>query len=286
MKLIGLGEVLNQGISILLSRAAAVLSIRLAAVLAGMGVSVFGMRDFMLRVQQSARESKLEAESLGELLRQLPPEQLMQALSSPLLWAAVAANILTILWAQGAVYLALYPNLKTEPPAEARGVFGAILGGLKLLFPLLLVNIIFGVLVTAGFIPLIGVSAWLYSRTGGPSAAMLLALPLVAPGLWLAVKFLLAPLVVAVENRSAFSSLGRSSELAKGFWWPLFWRLALPLVLAIAGYWLLGRVPFVGGLLAAVVFPPFVNACQLAILEDLRKIKHDTEPSGPAEEPA
>lgn len=248
MGLISVGEVINRGLSIMISRIVPVVAVRLIAVAVSMGVALVGMRSFLENLRAAASAAGISAENLQDLIQNLPPEMLIGALMNPMLWVAVVVNILVFLWAQAGVYLALYPNGQTGG-GEPRSIKSVLLGSLGLLFPLLIVNVIFGLAVTVGI------------------------LLLVIPGVWLAVKYGFSPILVAIEGKGAMESLSRSSELVSGYWLPVFLRLLVAGIIAIVGNVVLSFLPVVGGIAASILFPPFLNACQLAILENLKEVK-------------
>ncbi|MBI4369262.1 MAG: hypothetical protein HY547_03420 [Elusimicrobia bacterium] len=248
MGVIGFKEMFQRGFSLLLGRVAPVGIVRLLAVGITMGVGAWGTRGLLETLRSVApEETAVTPQNLSELFNYLPQEQLMDIVFAPGLWFAVIVNIIVFLWAQGAVYMALYPNPRSENSGEPRSLPAVLIGAVGLLFPLALVNIFYGVLVLIGFVLLF------------------------IPGIWLAVKYSFAPLLLVVEDgATAFTAFGRSNDLVKGHWWAVFLRLLAVGVVVMLGNLAFSFIPFVGAIVAGVIFPPFLNACQLALLESLK----------------
>ncbi|MBI4668874.1 MAG: hypothetical protein HY747_06775 [Elusimicrobia bacterium] len=127
-----------------------------------------------------------------------------------------------------------------------------------LMFPLIVVNVCYGALTLLG------------------------SLLLVIPGIWLSVKYSFSPILLVVEDQTAFGALGRSSDLVKDFWFGVFGRLFLLIIIVYLGGFLFSRIPFVGPVISGLIFPPLLAACQLAMVESLREIKTAPAPEAPA----
>lgn len=249
MALVSIKEMFNKALSAMIARIGPVLIVRLIVVLASLAVSWWGAQGLLESLQAFAPEGiPLNSQNFGEILGSLPREQLIEIILSARFWLSILVNLVIFLWGQGAMYLVLYPNAKLGG-GEPRPLAAIALGALGLIIPLVVVNIFYGVLVFIGLILLI------------------------IPGLWLAVKYSFTPLVVAIDEQSAFSAFTRSSELVKGFWWGIFGRLLLVGLVAIVGSYLVGLIPIIGRYISGLIFPPFVVACQIVIWDSLKGIK-------------
>ncbi|MBI4063975.1 MAG: hypothetical protein HY401_06685 [Elusimicrobia bacterium] len=250
MSLIGIGDVFSRGLSVLISRITPVAGVRLVVVLATLALSSWGLSGLMDNLRAVATEgAPVSPETLGDVLNTLPREQMVDVVLSLKFWLSVFLNLALFLWGQGAVYLALYPHPNNPSAGEPRALPAIALGAIGLILPLTLVNIFYGVLVLIGTVLL------------------------VIPGIWLAVKYSFAPLLLVTEDASAFSSFGRSSDLVKGCWWGVFIRLVLVGLATLIASVLVGLIPVIGRVIAGVLLAPFLNSCQLVILENLQEIK-------------
>ncbi|MBI2070532.1 MAG: hypothetical protein HYT79_07990 [Elusimicrobia bacterium] len=250
MSLIKIGELFSRSIAIVISRIVPVGIVRAIHVAIAMGVSAWGTRGLMNALKDATPEGTVaNPQNIQEILGALPQEQVMDLVFAPQMWIAVVVNIIIFLWAQGAAYLALYPHPKNPGAGEPRALPGILLGAVGLMFPLIIVNICYAALTMVG-----------------------LALLLV-PGVWLAVKYSFAPLLLVTEGQSAFASFSRSSELVSGSWMGLFGRLLVCGVVAIVGNMLLSFIPVVGPIAAQLLFPPFVMAWQIVLFENLKEMK-------------
>lgn len=73
-------------------------------------------------------------------------------------------------------------------------------------------------------------------------------LALVIPGIYLAIRWVVASVTVILEDRGPTSALGRSAELVRGRWWPVFGVMLLGLIIQFV----IGAI--VGAILGAVIF--------------------------------
>ncbi|MBI4668873.1 MAG: hypothetical protein HY747_06770 [Elusimicrobia bacterium] len=113
MKLIGVIEMFNRGIGIIISRIVPVALVRLIHIFIAMAVGAWGSRGLMEALRAASPEGMpVGPHNIQEVLASLPQEQVFDAVLSPALWIAVVVNIIVFLWAQAALYLALYPNAK------------------------------------------------------------------------------------------------------------------------------------------------------------------------------
>ncbi|MEK7287777.1 MAG: hypothetical protein AAB091_04380 [Elusimicrobiota bacterium] len=251
-QLIGVKQMFSRGLEILTARIIQAGAVRIVATVIALATEAWFARRLVdsLRVMLP-QEMPVSTSNLTEILQSLPqtlpPEALMDLIMSPALWLTAIINIVVLLWAQGALYLALFPNPKMSSNAEPRSLGSVAVGALGLMFPLVLVNIFYSVVVFVGTILLI------------------------VPGIWLAIKYSFAPLLLAVEDHSAFTAFGRSNELVKGRWWGVFFRLGVIGLTAGAGFIILRFIPTAGTILFSIAFPPFLVSCQLAIWESLKE---------------
>ena len=71
---------------------------------------------------------------------------------------------------------------------------------------------------------------------------------LVIPGIYLAIRWVVASVTVILEDRGPTASLGRSAELVRGRWWPVFGVMILGLIIQFV----IGAI--VGAIFGAAIF--------------------------------
>lgn len=253
--MIGFKEMFSRGLEILKARVVQAGAVRAAATLITLGTQTWFAGRLVKNLQTMLpSDIPVTTDNLAEVLQALPQtipqESMMDLVFSPALWATALINIAVLLWAQGALYYALFPNPAiSSDNSEPRSWGGVALGAIGLMFPLVLINIFYTVVVMIG------------------------AVLLVIPGIWLAIKYSFAPLLVAVEEHSAFTAFGRSNELVKGNWWGVFLRLLAIAAISTVGFIILRFIPVAGPILFSIIFPPFFVSCQLALWESLKDSK-------------
>ncbi len=92
---------------------------------------------------------------------------------------------------------------------------------------------------------------------------------LVVPGIIFSVWFIFAPYIFIFEDVKGMQALSRSRELVKGYWWPVFGRMAL---LALIGI-LVSSISKIGSLLNFLFTMPFGIMYLYAVYEDLKRVK-------------
>ena len=237
---------LNSGIRMVISRIIPVLIVRGAVVFVGMAVSAVGLKGLINSIAQ-ASGVEVHAGNVQEILQTLPPDQMLGAILNPVLWIAIILNVALFLWAQAGIMAALYPNPESKGGQPTRELKEVLVGGLKLMWPMFVIDVFYTLAVALGMVLLI------------------------IPGIWLAIRFAFAPWLIIVEEQAPYAAMRRSAELVKGFWWAVFGRLFLVGVIGFAVSFVLGMIPILGSIVAGLLIPPFLNACQLNVLESLRE---------------
>ena len=130
------------------------------------------------------------------------------------------------------------------------------------------------------FFPLLGASLLLGLGVGAASILLII------PGIMLAVRWAISSQVCVIEKLGPIASLKRSSQLTKGYRWPLFGLgILIAVVFGLVPYllsYLLGlaggrTVAVVGGLLMHGVFGGYLYCLSVTVYQELRRIKEGME---------
>src|SRR3989344_5853909 len=92
---------------------------------------------------------------------------------------------------------------------------------------------------------------------------------LVIPGIIFAVWFCLANYAFVFEGTTGVKALSASKELVKGYWWPVFSRLLVLLIIAMA----ISSISKVGFFINSLLAMPFGIVYMYVIYEDLKNKK-------------
>ncbi len=98
----------------------------------------------------------------------------------------------------------------------------------------LLIGLIVGVVVAVGFglALLVGVGVGQSDTGGGVFLGFVIAIATIVVGVWLSIRFLLAPVALILENVGPTTSIRRSMALVKGAWWRTFGIYLLASIIA------------------------------------------------------
>lgn len=245
MELLGFGEMFNKGLKLVSARILPVFAVRVVAVFVGMGIGAVGVRSLAGSLSETSGV-EVNADNLQQVLQELTPDMIVGALANPVLWLAIVVNLVIFLWAQAGVLRALYPHNEGAGGEPPNSLVAVLLGSFGLMAPLFIVDLFYTVVVALGLVLLL------------------------LPGIWLATRFAFAPWLVLVEKTSAYAAMGRSAELVKGHWWAVFGRLFVVGLTGFAATFILSFIPVAGRIVGSLIVPPFLNACQLAVLESLK----------------
>lgn len=258
MPLVGLGAIFSRGFSIYLSRILPIILVQLISGVLTFLVGRFGLRGVLYKITSLLELTPKELATPGLLqqaIQYLNPEQLIDILLTPGLWLAIIINFLVYVLAQAGVMLAIYPNSKSPSSGEPRSIPKVLVGALGLLFPLLVLDVCYGLVVGIGL------------------------LLLIIPGVWLLVKYAFAPLLLVVEDESSFGALGRSSVLVKGRWFAVFWRWLVIFLFTVIPMMILPRMlGLLGSVVGSLFFAPFYSCALFTVLESLKETK-ETSPA-------
>lgn len=103
---------------------------------------------------------------------------------------------------------------------------------------------------------------------------------LIIPGFIFAVWFLFSTYILVTENVNGSAALSRSKELVQGYWWSIFGRIALLILVAGGIGFILAFVPFVGQLISNLLVVPFSVTFLYLLYEDLKRAKGEVSPAG------
>jgi|GEM_PF-7079342 len=253
------GSCVLKGLRIYFSRVVPIAIVRVIAMIAGLMASSFGLKNVIARAQEALAltpEQIVNPDILKEAVRNLSPDQLISLIKTPALWFVIVVNIIISIWAQAGVLLAIYPNDKANTQEGPRTLAKVLIAATGLFFPLLVLDVSYAVVTGVGF------------------------LVLVIPGIWLLVKYCLAPLLLVVEDQSSFGALGRSSELVAGNWFGVFGGLLVISLITLVPMFALPRLfGTMGAVAANLFFSPLYSCCMLAVLESLRGPKDSVSPA-------
>ena len=142
-------------------------------------------------------------------------------------------------------YLSLFYSLKENLPLTMENVKGLFLRAWNVAGSYAWVAFLAGIIAVLGFILLI------------------------IPGIIFSVWFCFSSFVLIFEGVRGLKALKKSKELAKGYWWPIFGRLAALMIAAI----LVSMIPVVGDAISFISVAPFGLIYMYLLYEDIKKKK-------------
>ncbi|MFH1187373.1 MAG: hypothetical protein V1688_00765 [bacterium] len=93
----------------------------------------------------------------------------------------------------------------------------------------------------------------------------------IIPGIILAIQLSFAPYIALVEDQGALSSIKKSREYVKDFWWEVLWRFVFIGLIIIITQIISGLIPFAGILL--LILSPIITIYFYSIYRHLKAIK-------------
>jgi len=133
--------------------------------------------------------------------------------------------------------------------AEKIGVIDCYKKALSLFFPYLLIYIMFWLVILVGSIFLI------------------------IPGIIFYIYLNFSFFVLVEEGTKGVKALSRSKKLVKGYWWQVFLREIVIMIVLFVSAWVIGQIPVIGFSLGLVLATPFVLIFSYLIYKDLKRIK-------------
>ncbi|MDO8530009.1 MAG: hypothetical protein Q7S10_01170 [bacterium] len=142
-------------------------------------------------------------------------------------------------------YIALFYCLKENPPLTMENIKGLFLRAWSVVGSYAWVAFLAGIIALLGFILLI------------------------IPGIIFSVWVCFSSFVLIFEGVRGLKAIKKSKELVKGYWWPIFGRLAALTVAAI----LVSMIPVVGDAINLICVAPFGLIYMYLLYEDIKKKK-------------
>jgi len=96
---------------------------------------------------------------------------------------------------------------------------------------------------------------------------------LIIPGIIFYIYFEFSFFVFVGEGIKGAKALSRSKELVKGYWWQVFLREIVIMIVLFVSAWAIGQIPVIGFFLGLVLATPFVIIFSYLIYKDLKQIK-------------
>ena len=99
---------------------------------------------------------------------------------------------------------------------------------------------------------------------------------LIIPGIIFFVWFAFSQYLLADQDIKGTKALSQSKALIKGYWWPVFGRLMLIILITMGISMVLGLIPFIGNLFIQLLLTPFVLVFYFVLYEDLKRVKESS----------
>jgi hypothetical protein len=96
---------------------------------------------------------------------------------------------------------------------------------------------------------------------------------LIIPGIIFAIWFQFSTYILIKENKKGTQALSSSRKLVEGYWWSVFGRIVVSIIIGFLISFVCGIVPFIGSFLAVVLLYPFTIIYSYLIYKNIKEIK-------------